>query len=147
MLWTRWGRIGQVGQYQKTPFNTEEEAEKEFCKVFRQKTGTQWKDIETYDPVYKKYQVKTIEGKTIVSLQGKEDKSKVLQFSNRNIDFKSLLKDFKEGKTSCDLENNLELLIRLMVNTKVFQSGSDYSNVTFYTYSFIFIFLILILLF
>jgi ankyrin repeat protein len=39
VLFTRWGRIGDPGQYQRTPFSNFQEAKDEFCKIFKQKTG------------------------------------------------------------------------------------------------------------
>src|SRR5690606_1205947 len=33
ILWNRWGRIGEEGAYQRTPFNSLEEASKEFKKI------------------------------------------------------------------------------------------------------------------
>jgi ankyrin repeat protein len=39
VLFTRWGRIGDSGQYQRTPFSNFQEAKEEFCKIFKQKTG------------------------------------------------------------------------------------------------------------
>jgi len=42
-LWTRWGRLGERGQNQKTPFRMNEvEALKEFKKVLKQKSGVVW---------------------------------------------------------------------------------------------------------
>ena len=48
ILFTNWGRIGDDGQYQQTPFPNEDEAVKEFKKIFRSKTGNQWKDIKRF---------------------------------------------------------------------------------------------------
>ena len=48
ILFTNWGRIGDEGQYQRTPFPTKDEAVKEYKKIFRAKTGNQWKDISRY---------------------------------------------------------------------------------------------------
>ena len=48
ILFTNWGRIGDDGQYQQTPFPTKDEAVKEFKKIFRSKTGNQWKDIKRF---------------------------------------------------------------------------------------------------
>lgn len=42
ILFNRWGRIGDTGQHQQTPFNTVEEACKEFKKIFKSKTGNNW---------------------------------------------------------------------------------------------------------
>lgn len=39
---TRYGRIGEDGMNQRTPFNTVEEAKKEFSTIFKQKTSNEW---------------------------------------------------------------------------------------------------------
>lgn len=44
VLFTNWGRIGESGKFQNTPFHNEEEAVLEFQKIFRSKTGNHWKD-------------------------------------------------------------------------------------------------------
>ena len=46
VLFTRWGRIGDRGQWQHTPFPTAQDAVKEFCKVFRQKTANDWNHLD-----------------------------------------------------------------------------------------------------
>ena len=48
ILWTRWGRIGDFGQYQRTPFPTLVAAQIEFIKLFRQKTGNKWEEVNNY---------------------------------------------------------------------------------------------------
>jgi predicted DNA-binding WGR domain protein len=45
VLFTRWGRIGDSGQCQRTPFATLNEAKLEFFKIFKQKTGNDF--VET----------------------------------------------------------------------------------------------------
>jgi predicted DNA-binding WGR domain protein len=42
ILWTRWGRVGETGQYQQTPFSTLDLTCQEFKKVFRSKSGQTW---------------------------------------------------------------------------------------------------------
>ncbi|KAG2513493.1 hypothetical protein JM16_007941 [Phytophthora kernoviae] len=42
VLFTNWGRIGETGKFQNTPFRDEEEAVNEFKKIFRSKTGNTW---------------------------------------------------------------------------------------------------------
>ena len=55
-LFTHWGRIGDAeGQHQLTPFPVLDECQKEFNKVFRQKTANQWKDIDRFEAKPKKY--------------------------------------------------------------------------------------------
>lgn len=45
-LWTRWGRLGDRGQNQKTPFqHNEAEALKEFKKVLKQKAAVLWDQL------------------------------------------------------------------------------------------------------
>ncbi len=39
LVFTRWGRIGEDGMNQRTPFNKIEDAKEEFKKIFKQKTG------------------------------------------------------------------------------------------------------------
>ncbi|CAI5728877.1 unnamed protein product [Hyaloperonospora brassicae] len=42
VLFTNWGRIGETGKFQNTPFRDEAEARGEFKKIFRSKTGNTW---------------------------------------------------------------------------------------------------------
>ncbi|CAI5728881.1 unnamed protein product [Hyaloperonospora brassicae] len=42
VLFTNWGRIGETGKFQNTPFRDEAEARSEFKKIFRSKTGNTW---------------------------------------------------------------------------------------------------------
>lgn len=45
-LWTRWGRLGERGQNQKTPFRLDTKgAHKEFEKLIKQKTGLLWNSL------------------------------------------------------------------------------------------------------
>ena len=45
-LITRWGRFGEVGQHQNTPFTDQNEAIKEYNKLFMSKTGNEWDKIK-----------------------------------------------------------------------------------------------------
>ena len=42
ILYTRWGRIGEVGASQRTPFSVKDEAVAEFQKIFKSKSGNEW---------------------------------------------------------------------------------------------------------
>ncbi|PAA55778.1 hypothetical protein BOX15_Mlig008630g1 [Macrostomum lignano] len=55
LLFTCWGRIGDTGQYQTTPFPSRAEAVKEFEKVFRSKTGNRWIDLDKFETRQRKY--------------------------------------------------------------------------------------------
>ncbi|XP_078675989.1 poly [ADP-ribose] polymerase tankyrase-like isoform X2 [Branchiostoma floridae x Branchiostoma belcheri] len=55
ILLNRWGRVGDSGQFQRTPFLKPEDAVKEFCKIFKAKTGNDWKDVKNFQKQPKKY--------------------------------------------------------------------------------------------
>ncbi|KAK0410552.1 hypothetical protein QR680_005190 [Steinernema hermaphroditum] len=62
VLFTNWGRIGEdVGQFQRTPFSTLEEAAKEFASIFRQKTGNEWTKLSTFEEKPGKYRLVEID--------------------------------------------------------------------------------------
>jgi len=61
ILWNRWGRIGQQGQFQRTPFPSAEDAVTEFCKIFKAKTGNVWKDKDNFEKKPKKYSLMKID--------------------------------------------------------------------------------------
>lgn len=42
VIFTRWGRIGEVGAFQRTPFADEDAAKKEYGKIFKSKTSNEW---------------------------------------------------------------------------------------------------------
>lgn len=69
ILWTRWGRIGDFGQYQRTPFPTLMAAQLEFAKLFRQKTGNKWEDVNSFSKVPKRYSLRRISGRTVFKTQ------------------------------------------------------------------------------
>ena len=54
-MFTNWGRIGTPGQFQQTPFFQEEDAVKEFSKIFKEKTKNEWKNHATFEKKYRKY--------------------------------------------------------------------------------------------
>ncbi|CAH1779903.1 unnamed protein product [Owenia fusiformis] len=57
VLFNNWGRIGDNGQYQATPFSTEQEAVKEFTKIFKAKSGNDWSNIKNFEIHPKKYRL------------------------------------------------------------------------------------------
>lgn len=42
MLFNRWGRVGDSGQHQRTPYNDPDAATAEFKKIFKSKTSNEW---------------------------------------------------------------------------------------------------------
>ena len=59
ILFTNWGRIERYGcgQYQNTPYSKPEEAEEEFRKIFKSKSGNDWDDIEKFQNKNGKYRL------------------------------------------------------------------------------------------
>lgn len=61
MLWNRWGRVGDIGKYQRTPFQKRDEAVEEFEKIFKSKSGNLWanRKVPLFQPSAGKYNVIT----------------------------------------------------------------------------------------
>ena len=57
IVFTRWGRIGEDGMNQRTPFVNVEEAKKDFCSIFKAKTGNDFLDLKNFKKINKKYQI------------------------------------------------------------------------------------------
>ena len=57
LLLTRWGRIGDEGQHQETPFPTLAECKAEYMKVFKAKTKNDWNNLENFVPQPLKYRL------------------------------------------------------------------------------------------
>lgn len=99
ILWTRWGRSGSIGQFQRTPFGRLEDGKKEFLKIFKQKTAWAWKDIADYTKKEKKYDLKRIGGK-LVSKNHLE-----LKFSNADFQFEKLMISIDSLNQDVKMEN------------------------------------------
>ncbi|CAI2365564.1 unnamed protein product [Moneuplotes crassus] len=98
IVWTRWGRSGSQGQYQRTPLK-KEEAIKEFKRIFKQKTGVKWEEVKDYTRVPKKYDVKRLGGKLT------SNTNKALKFSNADFDYTKLLIPWEKLETDIEMKN------------------------------------------
>jgi len=56
-LFTRWGRVGDRGQFQTTPFESLAKAATEFCKIFKAKSGNDWYARSDFTKQTGKYQL------------------------------------------------------------------------------------------
>ena len=119
ILWTRWGRNGSNGQYQRTPFGTLEGAKQEFDRVFKQKTGWKWNDLDNYCKLPKKYEIKRIGGKLLFKSHKK------LKFSDKNFDFKKLKISIDDidgmAKPKCD-QGLIEFLKPLVTDDQLYKN-------------------------
>ncbi|GAB6020532.1 hypothetical protein CHUAL_003215 [Chamberlinius hualienensis] len=57
ILFSRWGKLGCEGEYQQIPHSSLDDATKEFCRIFKGRSGNNWQDIKNFQPVAKKYRV------------------------------------------------------------------------------------------
>ena len=56
---TQFGRIGEEGANQRSPFNTLDEAKNEFNKIFKSKTGNNWEERNNFKRIKGKYMLLT----------------------------------------------------------------------------------------
>lgn len=124
IVWTRWGRSGTEGQFQRTPFGHIEDAKKEFSRVFRLKSGFPWIDVKDYVKVKGKYDVKRIGGK----LTSRSDAK--LKFSNADFDFEKLLVPLDSLDYSIEMVNPTELMhfIKPLISDTNIQTNLQHSN-------------------
>ncbi|KAG4073918.1 hypothetical protein HA402_014123 [Bradysia odoriphaga] len=65
VLFTCWGRVGDKGQYQRTPFPSVEQAVKEFKKIFQAKTGNAWDTLNEFTPKPNRYRLVELQTKRV----------------------------------------------------------------------------------
>jgi len=65
VVFTRWGRIGEAGMNQRTPFPKLEDAQKDFCTIFKSKTGNDFTDLDNFQRVKKKYDIARVNYVTV----------------------------------------------------------------------------------
>jgi len=102
-LFTRYGRIGDDGQSQQTPYPSKEAAITEFNKIFKSKTGNEWQDKENFNRVPGKY--------------------RLLKFTRRT-NFKEFLVpfDLKNSKVpKSSLEDSIKRIMKDVANVPMYQ--------------------------
>ncbi len=120
IVFTNWGRIGDQGQYQRTPFGKLEEAMKEFKSIFKQKTANEWTQILNFVEKPKKYR--------LVSRGGEDSLKEPLDTTEVEIKLEPAT-----GVTS-QLETELKETIMDVANVKQLQQKTralGISNVTY----------------
>ncbi|KAH7972036.1 hypothetical protein HPB52_005807 [Rhipicephalus sanguineus] len=55
VLFCRWGRVGDSGQWSRSCFSAVTEAAREFARLFRSKTGNAWEDQQSFKAQPRKY--------------------------------------------------------------------------------------------
>ena len=82
ILFTKWGRIGEDGAYQNTPFSNSLACITEFKKIFFEKTRNYWDDKADFKRVEGKYRLLDIETKKLVF---RKDYLKPIDFEDKSI--------------------------------------------------------------
>lgn len=66
ILFTKWGRIGDTGQYQQTPYANKDETIKQFKKIFKEKSGNNWEEKAKFEKKPGKYLLLKKQRKTLL---------------------------------------------------------------------------------
>jgi predicted DNA-binding WGR domain protein len=111
-LFTRWGRVGDDGQYQLTPYSTLDECRKEFVKVFREKTANAWKDTDQFEVKPKKY--------TLIRLNERE----IRKHANVKIDFQRLQSDQQHPPSKLQ-SNSYQKFLQILINRQAIRTNID----------------------
>jgi len=101
LLFNRWGRIGEDGMHQETPYPSKEECIKEFCKIFKDKSGNDWADRASFKKVEKKYQL------YLTTKKNKNDCLKPIDWDDK-----------KHPK--CKLDKDIRTLVRTIADVKLY---------------------------
>jgi ankyrin repeat protein/predicted DNA-binding WGR domain protein len=104
-IFTRYGRIGDSGQYQTTSFSTLNEAIQEFKNIFKSKSGNEWANAHNFHRIKNKY--------------------KLVKFSNTSE--REYLTNYYDDHNEKDLPNSnlsdyVKTLFAQVVSTKVMYS-------------------------
>ena len=108
VLFTRWGRIGEIGAYQRTPFSEYDEGIKEFCKIFKAKSGNEWAD----------------------EFVKKKGKYVIMKMATTETRFKDFIQDFDEDRiASSKLSLEVEGAIKSCSSQTMFRTCFGYYSV------------------
>jgi len=127
-LITRWGRFGDQGQYQNTPFTDLNEAIKEYNKIFLSKTGNEWdkvkESVDNFERKPKKYYLlKLTEEKpeiyNIIKYFNKELKNIYIKLNKEKFEDKDVVPNNKEL---------IQYLIKISFKNKVENKGYNFSR-------------------
>jgi len=119
ILFTKWGRIGDSGMHQETPYPSKEECIAEFCKIFKDKSGNEWKNKANFQKVEKKYR--------LLNISTRKNQREYLQpfdWANKDLPATNLAKPIKELiKSISDVDSYKEWFGRFHVDEKMLPFG------------------------
>ncbi|XP_037787303.1 protein mono-ADP-ribosyltransferase PARP3-like [Penaeus monodon] len=106
LCFTRWGRVGEEGQWNIDTMTKVEDAIKAFEKKFKDKTKNNWADRDNFEPVPKKY--------TLLEMDDDSDEEE------DEVDSSSPKKELVSYDGPCDLHQRTILMIKLIFSDDMF---------------------------
>ncbi|CAJ1949019.1 unnamed protein product [Cylindrotheca closterium] len=125
VLVTNWGMVGDYGgQKQETPFSTRAEAEKEFAKIFKSKSGNPWDDYlaGSFEPKVGKYKPVKILPKNYEKPE-LPDIARMVACGDDGMD---LMEEYKDVVKNSILSSELDETIKAFVNPKDMSSAANH---------------------
>ncbi|OXB58158.1 hypothetical protein ASZ78_006930 [Callipepla squamata] len=116
--WTRWGRVGEVGQSKLQPFTSLEDAKKDFEKKFREKTKNSWAARENFVAQPGKY--------TLIEVQ--PDSGQEAEVALR-VDGVGDEKVPKRRVLPCALDEATQKLVALIFSSDMFRHAMQTMNI------------------
>lgn len=115
--WTRWGRVGEIGQSKLNNFPSLEAAKKDFEKKFREKTKNTWADRENFVAHDGKY--------TLIEVHHEEEEQEVTV----KVDTVDAGKVSKQKVRPCTLDKPTQNLISLIFSNDMFKDAMQTMNI------------------
>ncbi|XP_037346780.2 protein mono-ADP-ribosyltransferase PARP3 [Pungitius pungitius] len=109
--WTRWGRVGEVGQYKLNTFNESEKAVKDFEKKFKDKTKNNWSDRSNFVSHPGKY--------TLIEVDGEHDAEVKVDTVDGQV---------AKKVQACTLDDATKNLIQLIFSNDMFKEAMECMN-------------------
>ncbi|XP_061075682.1 protein mono-ADP-ribosyltransferase PARP3 [Conger conger] len=110
--WTRWGRVGEVGQSKmSSPYTSSDKAVSDFEKKFKDKTKNNWSDRANFVSHSGKY--------TLIEVDGDEEAEVKVDKVDGEVEKKVL---------SCTLDRSTKRLIELIFSTDMFKEAMEGMN-------------------
>lgn len=116
--WTRWGRVGEVGQSAMLGNGSRDDAEKQFCKKFRDKTSNAWEDRDKFSAKKGKYALIEIDRSASASKKADELEQKL-----KAIDSEAAKLQKKATYAKSKLHPSIADFMTLIFDHKMFQGA------------------------
>lgn len=116
--WTRWGRVGEVGQSALLGSGTRDEAEKQFEKKFKSKTNNAWCDRGQFVAKSGKYALIEVERSAEATRKADEIEEKL-----RSLDQDAAKLQTKVEYAKSKLQPSVEKFVKLIFDDKMFRGA------------------------